>query len=568
MLSLVCLLVAASTVDGYINLTSLSYVRLEDANGGFTLGASTYNRVAFDPSQGILYALATEPGRLTVFSLNLDGTLTQRAVHAFATSTEGHPLDIEFCSPAAGGVDRLAISFRDPTSLGADGDVNFYQPLTAGNYEFPAPFKEIATGADPVDLEFAQDCLVLVVANKGKPSPGHAGSGDPEGIITKILTPFDFNEDSTVTSTSIGFGLVNDQATLSDLMAKNFRPWPFRNSDGPISGITASKNVEPVNVIVAPNGQVVYAALPKNNAIARINLDINMVSEIIPLGNRSWDNFYLDASQADGGANMRRFPVYSTLQPRQIKWVVQDEAQWMITLESGYIDEIPDYNYRGARQGSVLAAGIAPGVPELDVSADLKAMLEDNTLLGEAEFSIEDGKGADGIKLENLFLNGGRGISIRRGSDLSVATSLIDNVERETAQNFRNIFNSGMRFPNRTPQQEKDITSATFGPDLSVIETGFYEDQKVLFLGGGSSGIIYVYVLIPDTDCPQPYFHSAKRFGNTVLTWQAAYDQGQMGDIGITDMLYIPREGQRTVDVLVVASATSNSIHTYRVNDD
>nr|KAG5710748.1 hypothetical protein BaRGS_035150 [Batillaria attramentaria] len=101
----------------------------------------------------------------------------------------------------------------------------------------------LAAGADPVDLEFAQDCLVLVVANKGKPSPGHAGSGDPEGIITKILTPFDFNEDSTVTSTSIGFGLVNDQATL-------------RNSDGPISGITASKNVEPVNVIVAPTARL------------------------------------------------------------------------------------------------------------------------------------------------------------------------------------------------------------------------------------------------------------------------------------------------------------------------
>ncbi|KAK7502801.1 hypothetical protein BaRGS_00006051 [Batillaria attramentaria] len=527
MLALLCLLVAASTVDGYINLTSLSYVRLEDDNGGFTLGASTYNRIAFDPTQGILYSLATEPGRLTVFSLNLDGTLTQRAVHAFATSTEGHPLDVEFCSSADPGTnDRLAISFRDPNSPSAEGDVHFYQPLTAGNYDLSIPITTTTVGAEPLDMEFTPDCLNLLVANKGKPSLLSGGTvRDPEGIISKLVLAAQHVPGSTITTTAISFSAVNDQANLNELLAKNFRPWPLRTNDGPIADITPSKNMEPVNLIAAPNNNVVYAALP-------------------------------------------RFPIYSTYQPRQIKWVVQDEAQWMITLDSGYIDEIPEYsNYRGAIQGKVLASSDGSVAPELDVSAELIGMLDDNTKLGEAEISIEDGKGADGTKLENLFLNGGRGISIRRGSDLSIATSLIDNVERETAQNFRTIFNSGMTDPSKTPQQERDVTSPSFGPDLSVIETGIYENQKVLFLGGGSSGIIYVYVLVPDTDCPQPYFHSAKRFGNTFLTWQAAYNQGQVGDIGITDMLYIPRQGQRTVDVLAVASATSNSIHTYLVSE-
>lgn len=263
---------------------------------------------------------------------------------------------------------------------------------------------------------------------------------------------------------------------------------------------------------------------------------------------------------------MSRFPVYSTLGPRQIKWVVQDEAQWMITLDSGFIDNIPEYGYTGSRTGAQLAAGTGNS-PPISVSAALRAQLQNNMLLGEAAFSIEDGKAADGVTLERLFLNGGRGISIREGGTLNVATSLVDNIERVSSQAFTTIFNSGYRVPTNTPQQDKEATSPTFGPDLSVIETGLFNGQKVLFLGSANSGIIYVYVLVPSADCPQPYWHSAVRSGNTFATWNTAYANSQMGDIGITDMLFIPRQGQRTVDVLIVASSTSNSISSYRISD-
>lgn len=39
----------------------------------------------------------------------------------------------------------------------------------------------------------------------------------------------------------------------------------------------------------------------RNNAVARINLDTNLVSTIYPLGNRSWNSYYLDPSDYDLG---------------------------------------------------------------------------------------------------------------------------------------------------------------------------------------------------------------------------------------------------------------------------
>ena len=69
------------------------------------------------------------------------------------------------------------------------------------------------------------------------------------------------------------------------------------------------------------------------------------------------------------------------------------------------------------------------------------------------------------------------------------------------------------------------------------MDTGFFGDKKVLFLGSGSSGMIYVYVLVADADCPQPFFHSVHRRGSISSTWQTLYTTGSIGDLGISDML-------------------------------
>ena len=71
------------------------------------------------------------------------------------------------------------------------------------------------------------------------------------------------------------------------------------------------------------------------------------------------------------------------------------------------------------------------------------------------------------------------------------------------------------------------------------MDVGEFEGKTVLFVGGGSSGILYVYMLSPDASCLQPYFHSVHRTGSIFSSWQSAYADGHMGDVGITDMKYV-----------------------------
>jgi hypothetical protein len=75
------------------------------------------------------------------------------------------------------------------------------------------------------------------------------------------------------------------------------------------------------------------------------------------------------------------------------------------------------------------------------------------------------------------------------------------------------------------------------GPNVNVMETGFFNNNKMLFLASESSGLIYVYVLLQGATCPQPVFHSVYRRGGISSSWQNLYNNNNMGDIGITDLL-------------------------------
>jgi hypothetical protein len=79
---------------------------------------------------------AKEPGRLTTFNLNFDGTLTQLAVFDLNPAVNGEPQDIKFCRPTLPShTPRLAISFNDPSDPSQPGTVRLYQPVHQGNQQ-------------------------------------------------------------------------------------------------------------------------------------------------------------------------------------------------------------------------------------------------------------------------------------------------------------------------------------------------------------------------------------------------------------------------------------------------
>ena len=56
---------------------------------------------------------------------------------------------------------------------------------------------------------------------------------------------------------------------------------------------------------------------------------------------------------------------------------------------------------------------------------------------------------------------GGRGISIHDGQTLDTRTSLVDNIERVSAQFYKLVHNTGFVAASNTPQTDRDTTSPT-----------------------------------------------------------------------------------------------------------
>ncbi|XP_076465432.1 uncharacterized protein LOC143297141, partial [Babylonia areolata] len=583
------LLLLATVAKGYVVLEEKAYVQLNDAGGQKSINASTYNRLAFDYGSNILYTTAKEPGRLTAFTLQVDGSPVPLTEVEFDTALKGQPLDVEFCRPLApGGVPRLAVSFQDPVSASADGTVRLYQALTPLTTEL-ALLREITVGALPIDIEFGADCNMMLVANKGRPTKEGNAYRDPEGTVTKILLPFDLSPISPITTTTISFASlftgvgsseyihmtcevscgvtcevscgvtcmtceVSCPVTCRLLREGNFRYFPLRKPDGSL--LTVMQNIEPHNLVIAPNGLTAYVSLPKNNAIARLNLETNQVSSVFPLGNRSWTDYYMDPSDNDGEVNMRGYNIYSLFQATEMQWVVKDGREWLLTIDTGFLNDVPEYSYSDYQRARLLASNGAILVSD----SELDAQLRDDTELdretgvawsrsvngrwpvpqrisftenwyrenlqpgpscaietsaketrstceltppsphvtsGRLAVSVEDGKRDDGL-IDHVFTFGGRGFSVHNANNFDTPTAIVDSIEQVTKQYFPSLFNTAYLADTSTPQSDREATSPFLGPNLSAMEVGEFDGKTVVFFGGGSSGILYVYMLAPD----------------------------------------------------------------------
>jgi hypothetical protein len=53
---------------------------------------------------------------------------------------------------------------------------------------------------------------------------------------------------------------------------------------------------------------------------------------------------------------MEHYRVFSSTMPSQIKWVTQGGSDYLLTLDTGYLDDIPEYGYKDYETGAVLLA--------------------------------------------------------------------------------------------------------------------------------------------------------------------------------------------------------------------
>ncbi len=142
----------------------------------------------------------------------------------------------------------------------------------------------IPAGALPDCVVFGPGGQVIMSANEGEPSGDY--TVDPEGTITLVKLT---NPVGMLTAAEFELEFTSENFTVSQL---DFNAWDGREAELRNAGVrifgdgdpTASQDIEPEFVAIAPNGEKAYVTLQENNALAIVDLEAEEIVDIVPLG--------------------------------------------------------------------------------------------------------------------------------------------------------------------------------------------------------------------------------------------------------------------------------------------
>jgi hypothetical protein len=242
---------------------------------------------AYDPRRNLLFVGSAIRRQIDVLKIG-DPYHTE---HDFSIELGAPPSAVAFMD------DVLAVSVHGPTKS-SPGIVFFFDE--DGDPEaFP-----VSVGEQPSMMAFTPNGRRIVVTNTGEASDDY--SEDPEGSVSLIR----------LRETFLGIEPEVEHINFRDF---NGRLEELRRACVRIYGPGASvaQDLEPESVAVSADGHTAWITLERNNAIAVVDLEVEQVTTILPLGfKRSLEpGNGLDASDVDGRINIRGWPVRMWYQP-------------------------------------------------------------------------------------------------------------------------------------------------------------------------------------------------------------------------------------------------------------
>eukprot|EP00057_Strongylocentrotus_purpuratus_P018885 XP_011673359.1 PREDICTED: mesenchyme-specific cell surface glycoprotein [Strongylocentrotus purpuratus] len=368
------LLVLVPVVSAVVTLRPVSTIYLpysyNEGEGLYGIDEGASEQTGYDSTNKIAYSGGNNYIHITDWSDVTIPTILDRMTIDFTCN------DIETCG------DFVGFVLEGPTKVDT-GTLQIYSlyDKAAGNW---SKLHEIPIGSKPDMLHFSHDCLTILVANKGiaKENADMTELINPEGTISIIRLSSD---GSSYNSTLRNFTEFNDRA--DDYVARGVR-YSYR---GQLDGVnhTFSQNLEPEYITYNYDDTKAFVALLKNNAITVIDLTTDEVEDIYPLGEKSWNNLDLDASDKDDGIVFRRSNIFSFYQPDGIKYFEVDGVGYIITTnEGGSLDyELGEEEWGEAQRGNDFTTGDFSSA----FNTELIANVSDNDILGRLMFSKVDG---------------------------------------------------------------------------------------------------------------------------------------------------------------------------------
>ncbi|WP_257878242.1 choice-of-anchor I family protein, partial [Vibrio parahaemolyticus] len=269
---------------GETSIQGLTFVGSSIADAPFDTSAAEI--VNYDACTDKLYVVNAQAKRVDVLSLNESSAPSQTDFIDLTDAGTSAGIEIGAANSVAVFNGLVAVAIENNNKQ-EDGLIALYR---SDDLSLITTFK---IGALPDMVGFSKDGRYIATANEGEPNSDY--SIDPEGSVTLVDLSKGINNADV---TQIGFGEFD--GVRSDELPKAVR----------ISGPNASiaQDLEPEYLTFADNGKI-YVALQENNAMTIIDPQNHSVEKIVALGEKSWSNSKLDASNKDKIiGNLKSYP--------------------------------------------------------------------------------------------------------------------------------------------------------------------------------------------------------------------------------------------------------------------
>lgn len=314
------------------------------------------------------------------------------------------------------------------------------------------PLARVTVGALPDMVTFSPNGRFIVTANEGEPNADY--SIDPVGSVS-IIDVFNNFQVSTV-------GFDGFEGRKNELISRGYRVF------GP--GANLAKDTEPEYVTIDQHSEIAWVTLQENNGIARVNLIQQKVEDIFPMGLKDIriTSNEMDASDRDGGVNLRNWPIYSFFMPDAIAYFHEGNTNYLITANEG---DTRDY------------AGFAEETRVKDITLnpvqfpDWQDLRKDNNL---GRYTITRAQGddnKDGV-YEALFGIGGRSFTVWNG-DTGQKVLDYNRLEKDFLEAAPNLYDDG-RSDNK-------------GVEPEAVTIGQVGDRRLVFIGLERVDAVMVY---------------------------------------------------------------------------
>lgn len=529
---------------------------------------------AYDAASKRLFVVNAQKGLVDV----LDASKPEQPIHIAELSARDYLADSEVNSVAVhNGIVAIAVQAKNKTDAGL---VVFFN---AKDLSF---MSKVAVGSLPDMLTFSPNGKTVLVANEAEPNDDY--SIDPEGSVSII----DIQDIKQPKASIADFRAWNSQK--ADLMAKGVRIF------GP--NATVAQDLEPEYITISGDSKTAWVTLQENNAIARIDIAQQKVTDIYPLGYKDHGVMgnELDVSDRDSKIDIKTWTgLVGMYQPDSIanyqvngqtylvtanegdsrEWLKDEDAYFAGNLAQGYVENIRMkhlFNSKGFNAEGDYPAHlqkIANGVKGAKLNPVTFAYC--GATATEAGDCRKDGNlgrlniawnmgyqtNADGspkldangrLIYDKLYAYGARSFSIWNTQGQLVWDSGSE-FEKNISELFPNYFNTDHE------AVSLDDRSDNKGPEPEGITLGTIGAKTFAFIGLERMSGVMVYDI---TTPMQPKFVEYFTTRNFVET-----DSAKQGDLGPEGLIFIAaKDSPNGKPLLVVGNEVSGSTAIYQVN--